>query len=94
MNEVYDLLGLLEWQKVWDWASSTTLAPFLLSQTPVKEQIEQEGITDALGATTWHSHARGHHPRQSSALSMGDPIAVPRRSPDVQSGFTRLSATR
>ncbi len=52
MNEIYDLLELLEWQRVWDWASKTRLAPFLLSQTPLREQIEQEGITDALGATT------------------------------------------
>ncbi|SRR5258707_5834523 len=56
MNEIYDLL---EWQKVWDWASKTTLAPFLLSQTPLREQIEQEGITDALGMTTWHSQFGG-----------------------------------
>ena len=55
MNEIYDLLELLEWQKVRSWASKTTLAPFLLSQTPLREQIEQEGITDALGATSWHS---------------------------------------
>ena len=55
MNEIYDLLELLEWQRVWDWARSTRLAPFLLSQTPLREQIEQEGIADALGATTWHS---------------------------------------
>jgi hypothetical protein len=44
---------------VWDWASKTTLAPFLLSQTPLREQIEQEGITDALGMTTWHSQFGG-----------------------------------
>ncbi len=59
MNEIYDLLELLEWQRVWDWASKTRLAPFLLSQTPLREQIEQEGITDALGATTWHSQLGG-----------------------------------
>ena len=59
MNEIYDLLELLEWQRVWTWANSTTLAPFLLSQTPLREQIEQEGITDALGATTWHSQFGG-----------------------------------
>ncbi len=59
MNEIYALLELLEWQKVWDWASSTTLAPFLLSQTPLREQIENEKITDALGATTWHSQLGG-----------------------------------
>src|SRR6266699_1346483 len=55
LHEIYDLLELLEWQRVWDWASKTRLAPFLLSQTPLREQIEQEGITEALGATTWHS---------------------------------------
>ena len=42
MNEIYDLLELLAWQKVWDWASKTTLAPFLLSQTPLREQIKNE----------------------------------------------------
>ena len=59
MNETYDLLELLEWQRVWDWASNTTLAPFLLKQIPLREQIEQDGITDALGATTWHSQLGG-----------------------------------
>ncbi len=59
MNEIYDLLELLEWQKVQAWASKTTLAPFLLSQTPLREQIEHDGITDALGATTWHSQLGG-----------------------------------
>ena len=31
----------------------------LLSQIPLREQIENEGITDALGATTWHSQLGG-----------------------------------
>src|SRR5438874_374888 len=43
MSEIYDLLDLLAWQKVWDWASSTTLAPYLLSQTPLRDQIERNG---------------------------------------------------